>query len=1059
MTEEGGTSNTGSGMGPGYSDSESGVPGGWGAEANSGSNSGDSSTPAATVTTPSGGTYTDDQGRPISREQAILSGRIDNPGVSQFERIQGLTPGSGPTPPPPQGPPPELQPRVTTPNAPPPLRGPSVWQSLDPNAPGYPTIIPVNPAGKDRLVKQQHSPVFVRGIGWMVPRELVESGKQTAELRQIAKENEPMFEEHPIIGTSYNISRSPEYTYPIEKGGLDIAAGINNRTSQYTGNGADALQFGGRVVGNVIAGLAIIPSAVEATTRTAITTPEIIPGLVIQGAERMGMDFMKSIDKAPLETLASLYVGGKVIQAAGKATDIVKVGKIETETAQPKIITPPSDYPFDIGGETGASVRVGKTGYEIVPRPEILTKAEATATVYQGVSLEAGKKSQPIIGVTEGDVTNRAAIKIGDKTLVVGTPKFTPESTQQLFETQFKSKEGYEYFQSPTELKIAKENIIKGYTPEEQSMVENRLAKRELSYGVNSKFSMGDIPLEDVLNPENKVQPQTAANLRNYLESKKGEIDIWGSIAQKAQVVGEGQTRYHRTVGDIDIHTPNPELTRTDLVNIVEKTQPGQGSEIVSHLFDIKPHEAPEISSYTSGSLAGKQGKIFGFNEEPVAKIGKFEAVSLSEQTTAKLGGSTGLRETGASGHPGRVVKDTFDLTFIDEPTLTESMPWWNPFKKAKAKALDVKLQEEAIAKSKRDFTPEQSTQFNKLIEDMRSGQVVESTPVKQRLISKNTEPTTSSGIAAPTPVSLVKQTDYITAYNAAKDTAAQQPYANDITAVHEPHSPAKVDTLRNKRQAEELADKITKDLQNGGMNVRYNRRTATIEKVPDSFDMNQGPEPILDIEYFNKPKDQRSIAFNKGFASEDLTGMNALSLDLRKTQQVGDLSILAKYYGNNPADVPILFPDAEYGGRSENYDREIRYRKTRQARENIRTGRYRVDREPYTPPYRPDRTSGRTFTPPPYRPDSRPPGTPPYRPQGEGYRIPPTPKPPSITIPPYPKKKPGDDDENRAEIKIDNKFFRTSRKSPIAAASTDLSGVRKAMGIAAPKTRRRRKK
>ena len=45
MAEDGGTSNTGSGMGPGYSDSESGVPGGWGAEANSSNNSGDSSTP------------------------------------------------------------------------------------------------------------------------------------------------------------------------------------------------------------------------------------------------------------------------------------------------------------------------------------------------------------------------------------------------------------------------------------------------------------------------------------------------------------------------------------------------------------------------------------------------------------------------------------------------------------------------------------------------------------------------------------------------------------------------------------------------------------------------------------------------------------------------------------------------------------------------------------------------------------------------------------------------------------------------------------------------------
>ena len=322
--------------------------------------------------------------------------------------------------------------------------------------------------------------------------------------------------------------------------------------------------------------------------------------------------------------------------------------------------------------------------------------------------------------------------------------------------------------------------------------------------------------------------------------------------------------------------------------------------------------------------------------------------------------------------------------------------------------------------------------------------------PVSSNVVGSLKMPTLP-GVARAEP----SQDDYNAAYNAAREAARQQTYGNDIIAVHEPHSPAKVDTLRGKKEAGELADTIMKDLTGGGMNVRYNKRTATIEKVPGSFDINQGAEPILDIEYFNKAKDQRSIAFDKGFASEDLTGMNALSFDLRKTQQVGDLSILAKYYGNNPADVPLLFPDAEFGGRSENYNKEMRYRKIKKAREIIRESQYRPNLGNYRPPRRTDRTS----VTPSYIPAYKPPGTP-YTPSRTPTYTPPTIKIQIPGTPSYPKKKPADDDDNNtAEIKINNKYFRTTRKSPIAAASIDLSGVRKAMGIAVPKTRRGRKK
>ncbi len=329
--------------------------------------------------------------------------------------------------------------------------------------------------------------------------------------------------------------------------------------------------------------------------------------------------------------------------------------------------------------------------------------------------------------------------------------------------------------------------------------------------------------------------------------------------------------------------------------------------------------------------------------------------------------------------------------------------------------------------------------------------------PVSSNIVGSLNIPTLS-GTARAEP----SQDDYITAYNAAREAARQQTYGNDITAIHEPQSPAKVDTLRGKKQAEDLADTIMKDLKGGGMNVRYNKRTATIEKVPESFDINQGAEPILDIQYFNKAKVQQSTAFDKGFQSEDLTGMNILSLDTRRTQQPGDISILAKYYGNNPADVPILFPDAEFGGRSENFNKEMRYRKIKRARENIRESQYRPNSGPYTPLRRTDRTSRSPDVMAPYRPDYKPSGTP-YTPYGGTSRTP-TYKPPgtpTYTLPGttrIPKKKTTDDDTNTAEIKINNKYFKTVRKSPIASASIDLSGVRKSMGLITPKKRWGRK-
>ncbi|PWB55616.1 MAG: hypothetical protein C3F06_02470 [Candidatus Methanoperedenaceae archaeon] len=875
-------SNVGEGMGPGYHPGESGVPGGWGATQESGTGGTTSST------TPSEGTYTDAQGRPITREQAILSGRTDAPGVSQFERIQGLSPGLGPTPPPQSGPSPELQPRTEI------LIGPK------PGEYGY-HATPINPAGLGYdpywAIHRQDEPrsdiggkIFAGGspIGKFL--EAIQSPSLAYEYLK--------FDINTIMGES-----------PSDIGILQaretFLETVNARRESYGLPGAAAIGVTEIMPVQAYAGGALFKGGTLAL-RVGLrgTSSAIGSNIVARG--------LLASEKA-VEPLA--IVGGAGIAGKELATTYQTEGGAGA-AAQATIMA--GSLPFAMAGwkKTGnlySKILVHRRTEVTAPvSPEVLRGEHSFPTTEPGTTpneLISGFKTDK--GLRGYHATGES---LGKEVTVANSPK-RPSDVGGLYVSP------YEYGTSPHFLRV----------------------NTEYSGGIK-EFLKGFLQSEPlnptVMNIQLKDVGRLPKDIR-YLPK-----DPTGRYSVAREFMGESAE-------------PGKAYLTPKLENTLSSGGAAEAEAVISPGTSITRIEAAKFFKYKGRSIPIDEFAASG------------EGVAATSKATISETGNYGYRRT--------------------------TIP-----------------------------------------------------PISSNIVSSFNMPTLPVARAEAT------QEDYIAAYNAAREAARQQTYGNDITAVHQPKSPGRVDTLRGKKHAEDLANTIIKDLKSGGMNVEYNKRTATIEKVSDSF--NQAAEPVLDIVYFNKAKDQRSTAFDKGFASEDLTGMNAFSVDLRKTQQPGDLSILAKYYGNNPADVPILFPDVEFGGRSENFNKQMRYRKTRKVREDIRESSYRPNSGTYTPPRRTDRITYRPEVPAPYRPDYGRPG----RPYDGTFRTPPY-KPPTIDIkipgiPGYPKKKSNDTDENTAEIKINNKYFRTARKSPIAAASIDLSGIRKAMGIATPKRRRGRK-
>jgi hypothetical protein len=267
---------------------------------------------------------------------------------------------------------------------------------------------------------------------------------------------------------------------------------------------------------------------------------------------------------------------------------------------------------------------------------------------------------------------------------------------------------------------------------------------------------------------------------------------------------------------------------------------------------------------------------------------------------------------------------------------------------------------------------------------------------------------------------------DYTTPYNVAKNLATIN---TDITSVTKPHSPAKVETVRNKKGAEELADTIVNDLRVQGIETQYNRRTGFIETAPPRTGLPNDITPLLSIDFFNKQKELSTteIKFNKDFGSENLMGSpkNAQSWNYYGSR--GQSSSLSggdagTYTPQNPYyDVPGTFPG------SEGYDqigrRPVRATE-RRATVTRRQGLYdlRIG-EPRDIPR--EQPRGASYTLP--REISR------TQSIGGAYAF------GNIKLS-KPKKSEEQKKPIKAKITAKGKYFRTERSSPIMEASTGMT-------------------
>jgi hypothetical protein len=517
-------------------------------------------------------------------------------------------------------------------------------------------------------------------------------------------------------------------------------------------------------VGQAGIGLITIPATIAVVGEYGIRKPTNIPTALAKGLPVFGGQVVEQAKTHPYETvgmIAGMIAGPKIVKSVGERLPSVRMRAIELPSAKGFIAKTETFAP----GEMGPGISKfweGKTpslGVEI-SKPHVITPASSAIALglvpagmtYQGLSVEHGRKAQPIIGITDHPVVNKASFQVFGKSVVAGTPRFAPESIPDIFKARFTSEAGYREFMSPTEYIIATKNILPTYDAPTQELFQATISKRQLTYGMKSTHALGDVPLEDVFT-RHGLKTETAQNLRSYMQKQKDFI-IWGSTANKAQVMGKGGVGYFREIHDIDIHVTNPLQTTQEMFNIISKTErPGfvtmKGGGLVTskgHLFDIKTIEGglPEEWALSSSEHPGK-GNVFLFSGEKPVKIGKFKVQSLSDQATSKLS-SIGLRTKTISAAAHRAGKDPFDLVYVNEPSLTMDMTKsWNPLKRlagGKAKALDTRIQgltetkirAQPIGELPGQITAQQKNLFFDNLAAMRAGKAVVTFPGRKIL-------------------------------------------------------------------------------------------------------------------------------------------------------------------------------------------------------------------------------------------------------------------------------------------------------------------------------------
>lgn len=282
-------------------------------------------------------------------------------------------------------------------------------------------------------------------------------------------------------------------------------------------------------------------------------------------------------------------------------------------------------------------------------------------TVFRGLTFESGTRGRPLIGRTPEGWT-------------LGTPELSGETIERVYGPSLSSRGGYTPL-TPTETRIAFENIAKTYPETEMTLSKGMLNLRSSTFGVQSKYIMKDLPLEEPLT-RHGVSNIGIQNVENWIKAQD-DIVVYGSVSQKAQMEGFP----HRALHDIDLQlgVKDTSLSANELLSILEKTEgkgkfwinPNEPSLIQSkagHLFDI--HGLDIVTSEATSPSIFKQNYIgYGFKGEPELEIGGITTKSLSEQATRKMSSNLAMREEQFF-PPSHRIKDIGDYISVEKVLL-----------------------------------------------------------------------------------------------------------------------------------------------------------------------------------------------------------------------------------------------------------------------------------------------------------------------------------------------------------------------------------------------------
>lgn len=283
--------------------------------------------------------------------------------------------------------------------------------------------------------------------------------------------------------------------------------------------------------------------------------------------------------------------------------------------------------------------------------------------LWQGVSLETGRKGYPLIGKADSKVIlGKPIVDISDDALKKGIIPM-----------------------SPTETSILTGAVTKKYPESELLRLQTGLDLMDLTQDVKSKYVVG-FDFADI-----KYVPENVADDLEKWIRKQDDILVYGSVSQKAQM-GEKMSRIPK---DIDIVVPDAPGKAQELYDIFAKGVGKENVKLTDNLVELNTptgwHHAVDVHEKGIEAVEGVSSKWyeteyigFGFKRKDVVKIGEIETPPLGEQGIRKGVSSLTLREVGVDPKSHR-MKDVGDFVEVQD-ALIESMD--NPLKKASGKSM-----------------------------------------------------------------------------------------------------------------------------------------------------------------------------------------------------------------------------------------------------------------------------------------------------------------------------------------------------------------------------------